>query len=173
MASTDGLECLPWSSDLLVFLAHLSRSDKVSFCDHILSVVCKQFLQRTSPSKLPVGLWPTFTGMILGWSSFKAVLFHCTSRSQELKIDFLTENLKKSSCLKRGSPGLWYLVCSFIQWTSTKVVQIIALGSKKASRQGPLFYIDPGGGWVRQRCRVSQVIALQLGKACYHCSREE
>ena len=35
--------------------------------------------------------------MILGWSSFKLVqivLVHCISRSQELKIDFLTKNLK-------------------------------------------------------------------------------
>ena len=41
------------------FLAHQSHSDKVSFCDHILSVVCpcvracvrKQFLKMTSPPK--------------------------------------------------------------------------------------------------------------------------
>ena len=35
--------------------------------------------------------------MILGWSSFKVaqmVPVHCISRSQELKIDFLTKNLK-------------------------------------------------------------------------------
>ena len=35
--------------------------------------------------------------MILGWSSFRGVQMvpvHCISRSQELKIDFLTENLK-------------------------------------------------------------------------------
>ena len=35
--------------------------------------------------------------MILGWSSFKIVQLvpvHCISRSQELKIDFLTKNLK-------------------------------------------------------------------------------
>ena len=35
--------------------------------------------------------------MILGWSSFKVVQMvpvHCISRSQELKIDFVTKNLK-------------------------------------------------------------------------------
>ena len=35
--------------------------------------------------------------MILGWSSFEIVQMvpvHCISRSQELKIDFLTKNLK-------------------------------------------------------------------------------
>ena len=35
--------------------------------------------------------------MILGWSAFKVVQMvpvHCISRSQELKIDFLTKNLK-------------------------------------------------------------------------------
>ena len=43
-----------------------------------------------------MGIWPNFTGMILGWSSFKVVQMvpvHCISRSQELKIDFLTKNL--------------------------------------------------------------------------------
>ena len=46
-------------------LAHLSRSDKVSFCDHILSVVNrasvrafapKQFLQKASPPKQLIGI---------------------------------------------------------------------------------------------------------------------
>ena len=44
-----------------------------------------------------IGFWPNFTGMILGWSSCKVVQMvpvHCISRSQELKIDFLTKNLK-------------------------------------------------------------------------------
>ena len=40
-----------------------------------------------------------------------------------------------------------------------------------------IYGISPGGGWVRRRCRVSYVtghstdIGLQLGKACYPCSR--
>ena len=50
-----------------VFIAHLSHSDKVSFCDHILSIDCracvrpsvlpvrKQFLQMTSPPKPLIG----------------------------------------------------------------------------------------------------------------------
>ena len=58
------------------FWACLSPSDKVSFCDHILSIVRaslrKQFLQTTSPKSL-TGFWPNFTGMILGRSSFKVV----------------------------------------------------------------------------------------------------
>ena len=44
-------------------LAHLSHNDKVSFCDHTLSIrrecmhpsVCKQFLQMTSRSKPLIG----------------------------------------------------------------------------------------------------------------------
>ena len=40
--------------------------------------------------------------------------------------------LGKSSCLKLEGSGLWYLVCNFILWTSTKFVQTIALGSKVA-----------------------------------------
>ena len=64
------------------FLVHLSGSDKLSFCDHILSVVCqvcihlsicKQFLQTASPPKALIGFWPNFTGMILGWSTFGVV----------------------------------------------------------------------------------------------------
>ena len=44
-----------------------------------------------------MGIWSNFTGMILGWSSFKVVqmvLVHCICRSQELKIDFFNKNLK-------------------------------------------------------------------------------
>ena len=54
-------------------------------------------LQTTSPPKPLIGIWPNFTGLILGWFSFKVVQMvpvHCMSRSQELKIDFLTKNLK-------------------------------------------------------------------------------
>ena len=44
------------SPNHILFLAHMSRSDKVSFCDHILSIVrlCvrKQFLQMISPHNL-------------------------------------------------------------------------------------------------------------------------
>ena len=49
---------------LKYFLAHLLHSDKVTFCDDILSVVhcacilpsvCKQFLQMTSPPKPLIG----------------------------------------------------------------------------------------------------------------------
>ena len=45
----------------------------------------------------------------LSWSSFKVVqmvLVHCISRLKQLKIDFLAENLKKSSSLKPEGPGL-------------------------------------------------------------------
>ena len=41
--------------------------------------------------------------MILGWSSFKVsqmVPVRCIPRSQVLKIDFLTKNIKKSYCQK-------------------------------------------------------------------------
>ena len=54
-------------------------------------------LYTTSPPKPLIGFWRNFTGMILGWSSFKVVQMVpvcCISRSQELKIDFLTKNLK-------------------------------------------------------------------------------
>ena len=48
-----------WSVLIItMFLAHLSHSDKVSLCDHTLSIVrsassvCRQFLQMTSPKPL-------------------------------------------------------------------------------------------------------------------------
>ena len=85
-----------------LFLAHLSRGLKVSYCDHSPSVVVGVVVVRPSrifkqPPKPLIGFWPNFTGMILGWSSFKVVQMvpvRCISRSQELKIDFLTKNLK-------------------------------------------------------------------------------
>ena len=48
------------TDDGLFFLAHLLHSDKVSFCDHIFSVirracVCKHFLQKTSTPKSLIG----------------------------------------------------------------------------------------------------------------------
>ena len=58
--------------------------------------LCSQSL-TTSPPKPLIGIRPNFTGIILGWCSFKVVQMvpvHCISRSQELKIDFLTKNLK-------------------------------------------------------------------------------
>ena len=105
--------------DFLSFLAHLSHSDKVSFCDHILSIVRrayvhpsirKQFLQTTSLPKPLIGFWPNFTGMILGWSSFKVIQtvpVHCISRSQELKIDFLTKNFSETRRPRSLIFGMW------------------------------------------------------------------
>ena len=86
-----------------LFLAHLSRRLKVSYCDHPLSSSSVHNLYTTSPPKPLIGFWPNLTGMILGWSSFKVIQMVsvlCISRSQELKIDFLTKNLKKFSCQK-------------------------------------------------------------------------
>ena len=96
-----------WKFLMGPFLAHLSRRLKVRYCDHSPSVVVVVVvvvvrpsvhnLWTTSPPKPLIGFWPNFTGMILGWSSFKVVQMvpvHCISRSQELKIDFLTKNSK-------------------------------------------------------------------------------
>jgi hypothetical protein len=57
----------------LSYLAHLSQSDRVSFCDSFLSVVRKLLLKMTSPHK-PLGQFhPNFTGMFLWWSPLKIV----------------------------------------------------------------------------------------------------
>ena len=83
---------------LQFFLAHLSRRFKVTYCDHPPSVVVVRpsSIFKQSPPKPLIGFWPNFTGMILGWSSFEVVqmVLVCISRSQELKTDLLTKNLK-------------------------------------------------------------------------------
>ena len=96
--------CFQRQSFITCFLAHLSWKLKVSFCDHSPSVVVGVGVVRMSvrPSTifkqhLLLNHCLDFTGMILGWSSFKVVQMvpvHCISRSQKLKIDFLTKNLK-------------------------------------------------------------------------------
>ena len=49
-------------------------------------------------------------------------------RSHLFYIDIKVKNFKsKFSCLKLKGPGLWYLVCSFILWTSN-IISIIHLG---------------------------------------------
>ena len=50
------------------------------------------------------------------------------------------KNVKKSSCLKPEGLESWYLVCSIIQWTSTKFIQIISLEPKTGLPQGYLVF---------------------------------
>ena len=90
-----------WSSE---FLAHLSHSDKVGFCDQCSSGVHPSVHPLLTidlndiPPKALVKFWNNFTQMILGWPSTKTVyqmvLVHCISRSQRLNIDFQDENFK-------------------------------------------------------------------------------
>ena len=56
--------------------------------------------------------------MILGWSSFKIIQMvpvHCISRSQELKIDFLTKNFKKNLLVRNHCTNFNIILqkCSF------------------------------------------------------------
>jgi len=62
---------IEWMVMKLLFLAHLSQSDTVSFCDTMLSVVCVCvcvyfFIQTSSSLKPLIGFLPNFTGMIPG-----------------------------------------------------------------------------------------------------------
>ena len=69
--------------------------------------------------------------MILGWSSFKVIQMvqvHCISRSQELKIDFLTK--RKSSCQKPLDRFQYNFAEMFLWWSSTKIVQAIWIREK-------------------------------------------
>ena len=77
--------------------------------------------------------------MILGWSSFKVVQMvqvHCISRSQELKIDFLTKNSKKSSCQKPLDRFQYNFAEMFLWWSSTKIVQAIWIRQKNMAARG-------------------------------------
>ena len=70
--------------------------------------------------------------MILGWSAFKVVQMvpvHCISRSQELKIDVLTKNLK-SSCLKPLDRFQYNFAEMSLWWSSMKTVQAIWIRQK-------------------------------------------
>ena len=55
-------------------------------------------------------------------------------------IDIYREKTLNTSCLKLESPGLWYLIGSFIYWISTNIIQIVVLGSKMVPSQVHLFY---------------------------------
>jgi len=83
--------------------------------------------------------------MIPGWSTIKVVQtvpVGCISRSRGQKNRFSKCNFHKSSCPKLQGPELSYLVYSIIQRSSTKVVQIMPLGSILTPPQGSQFYID-------------------------------
>ena len=120
----------------------------ITFCQSIIRLcmhpcMCKQFLQTTSPPKPLIGFWPNFTGMILGWSSFKVVQIvpvHWLPRSQELKIDFLTENLKKSSCQKPLDRFQYNFAEMFLWWSSTKIFQAIVICQKPWPSGGGAYF---------------------------------
>ena len=100
-------------------------------------------LNTTFPPKPLIGFWPNFTGMILGWSSFKVVQMvpvHCISRSQELKIDFLTKKLKKSSCQKPLDWFQYNFAEMFLWWSSTKIVQAIWIRQKTWPPVGGAYF---------------------------------
>ena len=82
--------------------------------------------------------------MILGWSSFKVVQMvpvHCISRSQELKIDYLTKNLKKSSCQKLLDRFQYHFAEMFLWWSSTKIVQAIWIRQKTWPPGGGAYFL--------------------------------
>ena len=87
--------------------------------------------------------------MILGWSSFKVVqmvLVCCISRSQELKIDFLTKNLKNLLVRNRWTDfNIILQKCSFGD-PLPRLFKPFGL-VKKPGRQGaglifPIYYIE-------------------------------
>ena len=84
--------------------------------------------------------------MILGWSSFKVVQMvpvHCTSRSHELKIDFLTKNLK--NLLVRN------------HWTNFNIIL------QKCSFDNPLQRLFKLFGFVKKHgCQGGEVLYIYI-----------
>ena len=58
------------------------------------------------------------------------------SKSQLLKIDFVTENLKKSSCQKPLDQFQYNFAEMFLWWSSTKIVQAIVICQKDMATRG-------------------------------------
>ena len=59
-------------------------------------------------------------------------------------------NLKKSSKNKPEGPELRYLACGIVQWTSTKIVQIMAPGSILAPPRGSLVLTQVSIGSLKK-----------------------
>ena len=102
----------------------------------------KEKLKKSSWHKLEAQELSYFVCSIVQWNSTKFVQI----MALELKLALpwgshvlhrdIQGKLKKSSSHKLEDQELRYLVCSIAQWTSTKFVQIMALGLKLAAPQG-------------------------------------
>ena len=81
--------------------------------------------------------------MILGWSSFKVVQMvpvRCISRSQELKTDFLTKNLKNLLVRNHWTDFNIIFAEMFLWWSSTKIVQAIWIRQKTGRQEAGLIF---------------------------------
>ena len=65
---------------------------------------------------------------------------HCISRSQELKIDFLTKKIKKSSCQKPLDRFQHNFAEMFLWWSSIKIVQAFCICQKTWSPGGGAYF---------------------------------
>jgi len=88
-----------------------------------------------------MGIWPNSTGMVLGWSLteiVQMVLISCISRSRGQKIGFQKAIFKNLLVWTYKAQGfhIWYIA------SSTKVVQIIPLGSKMTPSRGHKFTLN-------------------------------
>ena len=123
-------------------LTHLRHRLKVSYCKHWMSIVnCQQLLRKTSPDN--IGWILTKLGrMILIRSSliiFQIVSMHSITWSNELKIDFWDENLKKSDLKQLGLEPLYLIYSAHHLVDLYQICSNMALGQKMAPPRGSRF----------------------------------
>ena len=124
----------------------------VSYCDRPLSVVV-----RRASSVVRILFYLNISSKTAHWILTKlhrndpwvVPYYSCSNCSSWLhkevtgsKNRFSKCNFKKKSCLKLQGPELSYLVYSIIKRSSTKVVQIMPLGTKLTPPRGSQFYIE-------------------------------
>ena len=135
------------------FLAHLSTKCSVSFCDPSMSGVRRPSSVRPSvrPSTISLNNISSETAywiltklhrndpLVVPYQSCSNCSSWLHKQVTGSKNRFSKCNFQKSSCPKLQGPELSYLAYSIIQRSSTKVVQIMPLGSKLTPPRGSHF----------------------------------
>ena len=102
----------------------------------------KIFLSYTRrPTLLIFGIYHHLVNLYQVCSNYIAWAKNGHAPGHMFYIGLYRGNVKKSSCLKPQGLEPWYLVYSITKWTSTKFVQILALGPGMARPRGLMFDI--------------------------------
>ena len=115
---------------LIFFLANLAKGN-MSFCHHLVSVVCHPFTfhilifsENPQPNELKL------VGSIYGRSSLKSahLLWSITKHGRHRQFFFWLADLKKSSPLKPLGQMNWNLVGSIYGMSSMKIAHFVPIG---------------------------------------------